>query len=90
MAICCIHIDVLYSQAYGEIRTMYTACKGRGLVTVSYHDLRAACLAMHSLAGVSIAGTNLDVHFPPPSEEASPDREEVCSRTLCCTCAATL
>ena len=61
---------------------MYTACKQRGLVTVSYNDLRAACLAMHSLAGASFGGVPLDVHFPVPTDQGTPEHDEVNPGTL--------
>ena len=70
-------------QAYGEIRTLYTACKARGLVTVSYFDLRAACLAMHSLAGAPLGDATLEVQYPVPSEQSGADREEVRTFSAC-------
>jgi hypothetical protein len=72
-----VHTVVYVLQAYGEIRTLYTACKARGLVTVSYFDLRAACLAMHSLAGAPLGDALLEVQYPVPSEQSAADREEV-------------
>ena len=68
---------VLSWQAYGEIRSLYAACKQRGLVTVSYFDLRAACLAMHSLAGAPLGDSVLDVHYPAAAEQAAAERDEV-------------
>ena len=35
--------------AFGQIRTLYTACKHRGFVMVSYFDIRAARNAMRAL-----------------------------------------
>ena len=65
-------------QAFGEIRSLYTGCKQRGLVTVNYFDLRAACLALHSLAGTAALGdATLDVQYPVPSEQTVADREDV-------------
>ena len=64
-------------QAFGEIRSLYTACKQRGLVTVNYFDLRAACLALHSLAGTALGDSTLDVQYPVPSEQTVADREDV-------------
>ena len=56
---------------------MYTGCKQRGLVTVNYYDLRAACLAMHSLAGAALGEATLEVQYPVPSEQSAADREDV-------------
>lgn len=64
------------AQAYGEIRTMYTACKHRGFVIISFYDLRAACLAMHSLQGASLQGLTLGISFPGRKEGAA-DQDEV-------------
>jgi hypothetical protein len=35
--------------AYGDIRSMYTACKHRGFVMISYFDIRHAKNAMKNL-----------------------------------------
>lgn len=60
----------LYSmfEAYGEIRTLYTACKHRGFVVISYYDLRAACLAVHMLNGNQLHGRSLDIRFSAPKD----------------------
>ncbi len=75
----------LSSQAFGEIRSLYTACKQRGLVTVNYFDLRAACLALHSLAGTALGDATLDVQYPVPSEQTVVDREDVRADCGCST-----
>jgi RNA recognition motif-containing protein len=36
-------------QQHGEIRTMYTACKHRGFVMITYYDIRAATRAKQML-----------------------------------------
>ncbi|WJX84420.1 hypothetical protein P8452_66998 [Trifolium repens] len=41
-------LKALFEQ-YGDIRTIYTACKHQGFVLVSYYDLRAAQNAMKAL-----------------------------------------
>ena len=41
---------------------MYTACKPRGFVSISYFDLRAATLAKHTLQGQLLHTQRLDVH----------------------------
>lgn len=63
-------------QAYGDVRTLYTACIGRGFCMISYYDLRAACLASHSLQGTLLAGSALNIHFSSP-REGTPDHDEV-------------
>lgn len=48
---------------------MYTACKHRGFVVISYYDLRAASLASHTLQGQLLKGHALEVHFSLPKDE---------------------
>ena len=67
-------------QAFGEVRSLYTAAKARGFVVVSYHDTRAATLAKHTLSGQVLAGQALDVHFSLPKD----DREA--SQVGSCVC----
>ena len=50
-------------QAYGEIRSLYTAAKQQGFVVLSFYDLRAASLAMHSLQGAVVKGSPLTIRF---------------------------
>lgn len=80
-------------QAFGEVRSLYTAAKARGFVVVSYFDTRAATLAQHTLSGQALAGRALDVHFSLPKD----DREAAQVRAGCsggrgpaCTCARRL
>lgn len=56
----------VYFQQYGDIRTLYTACKPRGFVMISYYDLRAARNAMRALQNKALRGRNLDIHFSIP------------------------
>lgn len=56
-------------QAFGEIHSIYTACKHRGFVVISYYDIRAATLANHTLAGQALKGQPLEVHFSLPKDE---------------------
>lgn len=51
----------LFSQC-GEVRSMYTACKHRGFVMISYHDIRASTRAKQVL----------QVWLPPPLLCVSP------------------
>jgi len=53
-------------QQYGDIRTMYTACKHRGFVMISYFDLRAAQRAMQALQSKPLRSRKLDIHYSIP------------------------
>ena len=53
-------------QQYGDIRTLYTACKHRGFVMVSYYDIRASRAAMRALQTKMLKGRKLDIHFSIP------------------------
>lgn len=55
-------------QAYGEIRSLYTACKPRGFVVLSFYDLRASCLAIHALQGARVGSGNLLISFSTPKD----------------------
>ena len=55
-------------QAYGEIRSLYTACKLRGFVVLSFYDLRASCLAIHALQGARVGAGNLHISFSTPKD----------------------
>lgn len=56
----------LFWQQYGDIRTIYTACKHRGFVMISYYDLRAAQKAMKALQNRSLRSRKLDIHYSIP------------------------
>lgn len=53
-------------QQFGDIRTLYTACKHRGFVMISYYDIRAARNAMRSLQNKPLRHRKLDIHFSIP------------------------
>ncbi|KAA6426657.1 MAG: meiosis protein [Trebouxia sp. A1-2] len=55
-------------EAYGEIRSLYTACKPRGFVVLSFYDLRASCLAIHALQGARVGTGNLHISFSTPKD----------------------
>lgn len=55
-----------FFQQYGDIRTLYTACKHRGFVMISYYDIRAARTAMKSLQNKPLRKRKLDIHFSIP------------------------
>ncbi|EPS73221.1 hypothetical protein M569_01535, partial [Genlisea aurea] len=63
-------LTTLFEQ-YGDIRTLYTACKHRGFVMISYHDIRAACNAMKALQNKPLRRRKLDIHFSIPKENTS-------------------
>lgn len=65
---CCYisnHVFFLLQQ-YGDIRTLYTACKHRGFVMISYYDIRAARTAMRALQNKPLRRRKLDIHFSIP------------------------
>lgn len=53
-------------QQYGDIRTLYTACKHRGFVMISYYDIRDARTAMRALQNKPLRRRKLDIHFSIP------------------------
>ncbi|XP_073148316.1 protein MEI2-like 2 isoform X2 [Henckelia pumila] len=58
-------------EQYGDIRKLYTACKQRGFVMISYYDIRDARKAMGSLQNRLLRGRNLDIHFSIPKNNPS-------------------
>ncbi|KAL2327443.1 hypothetical protein Fmac_020870 [Flemingia macrophylla] len=58
-------------QQYGDIRTLYTACKHRGFVMISYYDIRAARTAMLTLQNKPLQRRKLDIHFSIPKDNPS-------------------
>ena len=63
-------LRTLFEQ-YGDIRTLYTACKHRGFVMISYYDIRAAGDAMKALQNKPLRRRKLDIHFSIPKENPS-------------------
>ncbi|XP_024005675.1 uncharacterized protein LOC18029147 isoform X2 [Eutrema salsugineum] len=63
-------LKALFEQ-YGDIRTLYTACKRRGFVIISYYDIRAARMAMRSLQNKPLRRRKLDIHFSIPKDNPS-------------------
>ncbi|GER55319.1 RNA-binding protein [Striga asiatica] len=55
-------LQTIFEQ-FGDICTLYTACKHRGFVMISYYDLRAACNAMKALQYKPLRSRKLDIHF---------------------------
>ncbi|KAK3183249.1 hypothetical protein Dsin_030535 [Dipteronia sinensis] len=65
-----VELKALFEQ-YGEIRTIYTACKHRGFVMVSYYDIRAARNAMRALQNKPLRRRKLDIHYSIPKDNPS-------------------
>jgi len=72
-------LQALFEQ-YGHIRTLYTACKQRGFVMVSYNDIRASRAAMRALQGKLLKKRKLDIHFSIPKD--NPSEKDVNQGTL--------
>lgn len=67
-------------EQYGDIRTLYTACKHRGFVMISYYDIRSARTAMRALQNKPLRRRKLDIHFSIPKE--NPPEKDVNQGTL--------
>ncbi|XP_047327757.1 protein MEI2-like 5 isoform X2 [Impatiens glandulifera] len=67
-------------EQYGDIRSLYTACKHRGFVMISYYDIRHARNAMCALQSKSLRRRKLDIHFSIPKD--NPSENEVNQGTL--------
>uniref|UniRef100_A0A1D1YBJ9 Protein MEI2-like 4 n=1 Tax=Anthurium amnicola TaxID=1678845 RepID=A0A1D1YBJ9_9ARAE len=63
-------LRALFEQ-YGDIRTLYTACKHRGFVMISYYDIRSARNAMRALQNKPLRRRKLDIHFSIPKDNPS-------------------
>ncbi|KAI3975954.1 hypothetical protein MKX01_016637 [Papaver californicum] len=72
-------LKVLFEQ-YGDIRTLYTACKHRGFVMISYYDIRAARNAMRALQNKPLRRRKLDIHFSIPKD--NPSEKDINQGTL--------
>ncbi|KAL0385272.1 UNVERIFIED_CONTAM: protein MEI2-like 4 [Sesamum radiatum] len=72
-------LRTLFEQ-YGDIRTLYTACKHRGFVMISYYDIRAARNAMKALQNKPLRRRRLDIHFSIPKD--NPSEKDINQGTL--------
>lgn len=72
-------LRALFEQ-YGDIRTLYTACKHRGFVMISYFDIRAARNAMKALQNKPMRRRKLDIHYSIPKD--NPSEKDVNQGTL--------
>ncbi|KAJ4827406.1 hypothetical protein Tsubulata_006461 [Turnera subulata] len=72
-------LKALFEQ-YGDIRTLYTSCKQRGFVMISYYDIRAARNAMKALQNRPLRRRKLDIHYSIPKD--NPSEKDVNQGTL--------
>ncbi|KAK6924601.1 Mei2-like, C-terminal RNA recognition motif [Dillenia turbinata] len=60
-------LRVLFEQ-FGDIRTLYTVCKHRGFVMISFYDIRAAQNALRMLQNKPLRRRKLDIHYSIPKD----------------------
>ncbi|CAN6471881.1 unnamed protein product [Victoria cruziana] len=72
-------LRTLFAQ-YGDIRALYTACKHRGFVMISYYDIRSARNAMRALQNKPLRRRKLDIHFSIPKD--NPSEKDINQGTL--------
>ncbi|OIT37321.1 PREDICTED: protein MEI2-like 4 isoform X2 [Nicotiana attenuata] len=72
-------LQTLFEQ-YGDIHMLYTACKHRGFVMISYYDIRASQHAMKALQNKPLRRRKLDIHFSIPKD--NPSEKDVNQGTL--------
>uniref|UniRef100_A0A2N9FC93 RRM domain-containing protein n=1 Tax=Fagus sylvatica TaxID=28930 RepID=A0A2N9FC93_FAGSY len=58
-------------ERFGDIRKLYTSCKHRGFVMISYYDVRAAQEAKKVLQNKPLKRRKLDVHYSIPKDNPS-------------------
>jgi len=58
-------------ERFGPIRSMYTQCKHRGFVMISYYDIRDSKAALKSLQNTVLRRRKLDIHFSIPKDNPS-------------------
>ncbi|KDQ15621.1 hypothetical protein BOTBODRAFT_31511 [Botryobasidium botryosum FD-172 SS1] len=63
-------------EEHGEIKTFFDLISNRGMVFVTYYDLRAAERARERLQGTEIAGRPIDVHYSLPRGDEQTSRCE--------------
>ncbi|CAN6244466.1 unnamed protein product [Urochloa humidicola] len=61
----------LLFEHYGDISNLYTACKHRGFVMISYFDIRSARHAMRALQNKPLRRRKLDIHYSIPKDNPS-------------------
>ncbi|PBK76591.1 RNA-binding domain-containing protein [Armillaria solidipes] len=60
-------------EEHGDIKTFFDLISTRGMVFVSYYDLRAAERARERLQGSEISGRPIDVHYSLPRDDNAKD-----------------
>ncbi|KAF8204306.1 hypothetical protein K438DRAFT_1580266 [Mycena galopus ATCC 62051] len=63
-------------EEHGEIKTFFDLISTRGMVFVTYYDLRAAERARDRLQGSEISGRPIDVHYSLPRDDHSKGGEK--------------
>jgi len=58
-------------EAYGPTRSIYSQCKHRGFVMVSFYDIRHAKNAIRNLQGRQLRRRKLDIHYSIPRNNPS-------------------
>ena len=56
------------AQQFGDLRTLYTACKDKGWLLITYYNIYAAKLAKNTLHGQCLYASPLEVHYEPSKE----------------------
>ncbi|RUS31711.1 hypothetical protein BC938DRAFT_477245 [Jimgerdemannia flammicorona] len=62
---------------FGEIKNLFDLVDKRGMVFLTYYDIRAAEKAKQEMQGSDLAGRKIDVHFSLPKEE---EENQKCDR----------
>ncbi|KAG6686074.1 hypothetical protein I3842_11G000900 [Carya illinoinensis] len=60
-----------FFEQHGDIRMLYTACRHRGFVMISYYDIRAAQNAKRELQNKPLKRRKLDIHYSIPKDNPS-------------------
>ncbi|KAH9929719.1 uncharacterized protein B0H18DRAFT_995881 [Fomitopsis serialis] len=82
------HVRGLFEE-HGEIKTFFDLIANRGMVFVTYYDLRAAERARERLQGSEISSRPIDVHYSLPRDDggrgAEKDKQQQLQGTLIVT-----
>lgn len=73
-----VELRDLFEQ-YGDIRALYTACKHRGFIMISYYDIRAALDAMRALQNKPLRHRRLDLQFSVSKDNPSEKDNNQCT-----------
>ncbi|KAG7099852.1 hypothetical protein E1B28_001659 [Marasmius oreades] len=64
-------------EEHGDIKTFFDLISTRGMVFVTYYDLRAAERARERLQGSEISGRPIDVHYSLPRDDRGEDKNSL-------------